>query len=66
MNPSGEAGSCHAAPDNATYAGFRKESRMKFADATKLDRESGVARGGTCGFCDLRCFPLFLDDAANF
>jgi hypothetical protein len=39
MNPSGEAGSCHAAPDNATYAGFRKESRMKFADATKLDRK---------------------------
>jgi hypothetical protein len=25
------------------YAAFRRESRMKFANATKLDRKSGVA-----------------------
>ena len=25
----------------ASYAAFRKESRMKFANATKLDRKSG-------------------------
>jgi uncharacterized protein len=35
--------SCHAAPDNAVCAAFRKESRMRFANATKLDRKSGVA-----------------------
>ena len=29
--------SYHAAPDNATYAAFRKESRMKFANATNLN-----------------------------
>jgi hypothetical protein len=27
----------------AAYAAFRKESRMKFANATNLDRISGVA-----------------------
>jgi hypothetical protein len=26
-----------------TYAAFRKESRMKFANATNLNRKSGVA-----------------------
>jgi hypothetical protein len=31
-------------PTTATYAAFRKESRMKFANATKLDRKSGVAQ----------------------
>jgi hypothetical protein len=35
--------SCHAALDRAACAAFRKESRMKFADATNLDRKSGVA-----------------------
>ncbi len=32
-------------------AAFRKESRMKFADATKFDRKSGVAFDleGVCG-----------------
>jgi hypothetical protein len=27
-----------------TYAAFRKESRMKFANATNLNRKSGVAQ----------------------
>jgi hypothetical protein len=35
--------SCHAALDMAACAAFRKESRMKFANATKFDRKSGVA-----------------------
>jgi hypothetical protein len=33
--------SCHAALDRAACAAFRKESRMKIADATNLDRKSG-------------------------
>jgi hypothetical protein len=32
-----------AATPKATYAAFRKEGRMQFANATKLDRKSGVA-----------------------
>ena len=28
----------------ATFAAFRKESRMKFANAANLDRKSGVAQ----------------------
>jgi hypothetical protein len=35
--------SCHAALDMAASAAFCKESRMKFASATKFDRKSGVA-----------------------
>jgi hypothetical protein len=35
--------SCHAAMDMAACAAFRKESRMKFANATNLDRKSGEA-----------------------
>ena len=35
--------SCHAALDMAACAAFRKESRMKFANATNLDRKSGEA-----------------------
>jgi hypothetical protein len=35
--------SCHAAPEMAACAAFRKESRMKFANATNLDRKSGEA-----------------------
>jgi hypothetical protein len=35
--------SCHVALDMAASAAFRKESRMKFAKATNLDRKSGVA-----------------------
>ena len=35
--------SCHAALDMATCAAFFKESRMKIANATKLNRKSGVA-----------------------
>jgi hypothetical protein len=36
--------SCHAALDMTTRAAFFKESRMKFANATKLNRKSGVAQ----------------------
>ena len=32
-----------AIPHNAKYAAFLKESRMTFANATELDRKSGVA-----------------------
>jgi hypothetical protein len=35
--------SCHAALDIAAYAAFVKESRMRIANATKLNRKSGVA-----------------------
>jgi hypothetical protein len=31
--------SCIAVPPKATYAAFRKESRAKFANAAKLDKE---------------------------
>jgi hypothetical protein len=31
--------SCHAAPDKAGYAPFRKERRMKFANATRFHKE---------------------------
>jgi hypothetical protein len=43
LRPEGTRISCHAALDMAAYAAFRKESRMKFANATNLDRISGVA-----------------------
>jgi hypothetical protein len=35
--------SCHAVLDIATCAAFVKESRMEIANATKLNRKSGVA-----------------------
>jgi hypothetical protein len=35
--------SYYAAPEMATCAAFIEESRMKFADPTKLDRKSGAA-----------------------
>ncbi len=35
--------SCHGALDAAACAAFRKESRMKFVNATNLNRKSGVA-----------------------
>jgi hypothetical protein len=40
-----------AAPPKATYAAFRKESRMKFANANKLNRKSGgsVVQGPAVG-----------------
>ena len=40
--------SCYAALTTAACAAFRKESRMKFANATNLDRKSGERSGGTC------------------
>jgi len=33
----------HLSTAQVTYAAFRKESRTKFANATKLDRKSGGA-----------------------
>ena len=33
--------SCLATPDTAARAAFIKESRMKFASATKINRKSG-------------------------
>ena len=36
--------SCLAALDTTTCAAFIKESRMKFTDATKFNRKSGVAQ----------------------
>jgi len=39
--------SYYAAPSTTTYAAFIEESRMKFADPTKLDRKSGGS-GGIC------------------
>jgi hypothetical protein len=35
--------SCYEHSQAATCAAFSKESRMKFANATNLDRKSGVA-----------------------
>jgi hypothetical protein len=37
--------SWHAGLDMTACAAFRKESRMKFANAPNLDRKSGVAQG---------------------
>jgi hypothetical protein len=36
--------SCHAAPDKAACAPFRRERRINFANATKFDRKSGGAQ----------------------
>jgi hypothetical protein len=36
--------SCHAALDKATCAPFRKEGRMKYNNAIKFHRKSGVAQ----------------------
>jgi hypothetical protein len=35
--------SCHAALETTACAAFSKESRMKFADATNINRKSGGA-----------------------
>jgi hypothetical protein len=35
--------SCHAALETSACAAFRKESRMKLAYATNINRKSGVA-----------------------
>jgi hypothetical protein len=44
--------SCHAALDKAACAPFRKEGRMKYINATEVNRKSGVAQ-----WRDLRCAP---------
>ena len=41
---SGPRISCHAALERTAYAPFRKERRMKFANAIKFHRKSGLAR----------------------
>ncbi len=44
--------SSHPALEKAAYAPFRKEGRMKYTNATKSNRKSGVAERR-----DLRCAP---------
>jgi hypothetical protein len=46
----------YAPLDAAECAAFRKNSRMKFVNATKLDRKSGVAE-----WRDLRFLTPFRD-----
>jgi hypothetical protein len=41
--------SCFATSDRSTCAVFVKEDRMKSANATNLDRNSGERSGGICG-----------------
>jgi hypothetical protein len=36
--------SCHAARETTACAAFSRESRMKFASATNINRKSGVAQ----------------------
>jgi hypothetical protein len=45
LRPGNTRISCHAASDLAACAAFPKESRMKLANATKLDRKSGAVPG---------------------
>jgi hypothetical protein len=40
--------SCHTALDTAACVPFRKERRMKFAEATKFHRKSGGAQWSDC------------------
>jgi hypothetical protein len=42
--------SYYAAPEMATCAAFIEESRMNFADSTKLDSKSGEAEGSAALF----------------
>jgi hypothetical protein len=44
LRPERTRTSCYAALDKTACAAFRKESRMKLANATNLDRKSGVAQ----------------------
>jgi hypothetical protein len=46
-----------AVPSEATYAAFRKESRMKFANANKLDRKSGVTQWRDLRFLSFTLLP---------
>jgi hypothetical protein len=46
--------SCRAALDMAMCAAFVKESRMKIANATKLNRKSGVAQWRDLRFSSYR------------
>jgi hypothetical protein len=41
LNKMGDPDFLYAAPDMTACAAFSKESRMKFANATKLHRKSG-------------------------
>jgi hypothetical protein len=49
-----------ATPPAATYAASRKGSRMKFANATNLNRKSGVAQRRDLLFLSLYSHPLKL------
>jgi hypothetical protein len=49
--------SYYAAPPTTTYAAFLEESRMKFADPTKLDRKSGGS-GGICSSLNQQLLPI--------
>ena len=57
----------YAAPDTTTCAAFSKESRMKFANATKINRKSGVAQWREiCGSPRLlRVLVLFVPSHLN-
>jgi hypothetical protein len=46
--------SCYAPPDRTACAVFCKENRMKYDNATNLDRKSGVPGTMMDGF---QCFP---------
>jgi hypothetical protein len=50
--------SCHAAPDTVACAPFSKERRMKFANATKFYRKSGVAEGSAVPSTSIEYSPI--------
>jgi hypothetical protein len=56
LNEKGGPDFLYAAPDITAYAAFSKESRMKFANATKLHRKSGEAPHFV--FPIIRCRPV--------
>src|ERR1700728_4603348 len=49
--------SCHTALGDAACAPFRKERRMKFAEATKFNRKSGEAKWRDLRFSILATDP---------
>jgi hypothetical protein len=64
--------SCHAALETTACAAFSKESRMKFANATNINRKSGVAerrdlrfRGPFVEMFFDRAYPDFLPRRAG-
>jgi hypothetical protein len=59
--------SCHATLDEAAYAPFRKEGRMKCVNATKSNRKSGVAQWRDLQFRGhpLEMFSAFSANASD-